>query len=67
MDKYQKQRRTFIVKPDEGSQGEGIYLIRDPSEYLKTDRRMIVQEYLDKPFLLDNLKFDLRYADESRR
>jgi hypothetical protein len=74
----------FIVKPNEGSQGEGIYLIRTPDEYLrhlrqatmnstanrannsssssssKANKLCIVQEYIDRPYLIDGLKFDLR-------
>lgn len=55
---------TFIVKPDGGSQGDGIYLIRDPSE-LKAAvgsqaRQGVVQEYIHKPLLIDKLKFDIR-------
>jgi tubulin polyglutamylase TTLL11 len=33
--KSNKQLTTFIVKPNDGSQGDGIYLIRSPDEYLK--------------------------------
>ena len=56
-----KHRPIFIVKPDEGSQGEGIYLIHEPKEYLfQGDRKHIVQEYIARPLLLENLKFDLR-------
>ncbi len=57
---------TFILKPNDGSQGEGIYLIRDPEDYLKLipkknrNRPYIVQEYIHNPFLIDNLKSDLR-------
>lgn len=55
---------TFIVKPDGGSQGDGIYLIRDPSE-LKAPagppaRQGVVQEYIHRPLLIDKLKFDIR-------
>ncbi|XP_041667723.1 tubulin polyglutamylase TTLL11 [Cheilinus undulatus] len=55
---------TFIVKPDGGSQGDGIYLIRDPSE-LKVmagsqAKQSVVQEYIHKPLLIDKLKFDIR-------
>ncbi|CAG05225.1 unnamed protein product, partial [Tetraodon nigroviridis] len=55
---------TFIVKPDGGSQGDGIYLIRDPSELKATAgpqaRQGVVQEYVHKPLLIDKLKFDIR-------
>lgn len=55
---------TFIVKPDGGSQGDGIYLIRDPSD-LKLiagtqAKQGVVQEYIHKPLLVDKLKFDIR-------
>ena len=55
---------TFIVKPNDGSQGDGIYLINSPSGYLnpKTDnpKSFIVQEYVHNPFLIDGLKSDFR-------
>ncbi|KAM4634969.1 tubulin polyglutamylase TTLL11 [Polymixia lowei] len=55
---------TFIVKPDGGSQGDGIYLIRDPSDLkLMTGsqaKQVVVQEYIQKPLLIDKLKFDIR-------
>ncbi|XP_053267897.1 tubulin polyglutamylase TTLL11 isoform X3 [Pleuronectes platessa] len=55
---------TFIVKPDGGSQGDGIYLIRDPSD-LKLmvgaqAKQGVVQEYIQRPLLIDKLKFDIR-------
>ncbi len=50
----------FIVKPDEGSQGEGIYLITEAKDYRFNNRRHVVQEYLADPLLLENLKFDFR-------
>jgi hypothetical protein len=63
--KMGKPLTTFIVKPNDGSQGEGIYLIKDPNEYLNISSKMmarsyIVQEYIDNPYLIDGLKSDLR-------
>nr|XP_027791635.1 tubulin polyglutamylase TTLL11 [Marmota flaviventris] len=55
---------TFIVKPDGGCQGDGIYLIKDPSDIRLTGtlqtRPAVVQEYICKPLLIDKLKFDIR-------
>ncbi|KAM4662215.1 tubulin polyglutamylase TTLL11 isoform 2-T2 [Discoglossus pictus] len=55
---------TFIVKPDGGCQGDGIYLIKDPNEIRSMgslqNRPSVVQEYISKPLLMDNLKFDIR-------
>ncbi|XP_051267679.1 tubulin polyglutamylase TTLL11 [Dicentrarchus labrax] len=55
---------TFIVKPDGGSQGDGIYLIRDPSDLKlmpgSQAKQAVVQEYIHKPLLIDKLKFDIR-------
>ncbi|PAA63595.1 hypothetical protein BOX15_Mlig004300g2 [Macrostomum lignano] len=52
--------KTYIVKPDSGTQGDGIYLIRDPSEYTLSNKSHVVQTYLPNPLLLDGYKFDLR-------
>ncbi|XP_036606088.1 tubulin polyglutamylase TTLL11 isoform X1 [Trichosurus vulpecula] len=55
---------TFIVKPDSGCQGDGIYLIKDPSDIRMAghlqSRPAVVQEYICKPLLIDKLKFDIR-------
>ncbi|XP_013923912.1 PREDICTED: tubulin polyglutamylase TTLL11, partial [Thamnophis sirtalis] len=55
---------TFIVKPDGGCQGDGIYLVKEPAEIRLMgnlqSRPAVVQEYMAKPFLIDKLKFDIR-------
>ena len=56
-----KRNKTFIIKPDNGCQGRGIFLTRDfdkvPIDYNNT---LVAQKYMAKPFLLDGYKFDLR-------
>ncbi|XP_071430520.1 tubulin polyglutamylase TTLL11 isoform X2 [Pithys albifrons albifrons] len=55
---------TFIVKPDGGCQGDGIYLVKDPRDGRLAGsghgRPAVVQEYICKPLLMDKLKFDIR-------
>jgi hypothetical protein len=65
--KLKQHASTFIVKPNDGSQGDGIMLIKSPDEYVKAvsktrnaSKIYIVQEYIHNPFLIDGLKFDLR-------
>lgn len=54
-----RKQKTFIVKPANGAMGHGISLIRN-CEKLPAQEHFIVQEYLDKPFLMEGFKFDLR-------
>ncbi|KAJ7986715.1 hypothetical protein DPEC_G00342770 [Dallia pectoralis] len=54
-----RKHKTFIVKPANGAMGHGISLIRNCEKLLGQDH-LIVQEYLDKPFLMEGYKFDLR-------
>ena len=49
----------MIVKPDCMSQGKGIFLTHD-IESIPRDDTYVVQEYMQNPYLLDGLKFDLR-------
>lgn len=55
-----KKNKTFIMKPDSGSQGKGIYLTRNPKQDIKPEEDLICQQYVCKPFLIDGFKFDLR-------
>ncbi|KAM8934303.1 tubulin polyglutamylase TTLL11 [Pelodytes ibericus] len=55
---------TFIVKPDGGCQGDGIYLVKEPNDIRAMgsmqNRPAVVQEYISRPLLMDKLKFDIR-------
>lgn len=48
----------MIVKPEASCQGKGIYLTREIDDI--GDDRCVVQFYIDKPLLMDKMKFDLR-------
>lgn len=54
-------KKTFIIKPDAGSKGKGIFLLRDVDK-IPTDfsTSYVAQRYLFNPYLLDGCKFDLR-------
>jgi len=54
-----KKNKTFIVKPEASCQGRGIFLTRS-YESIQPGEHYVVQRYLHKPFLIDNLKFDMR-------
>lgn len=49
----------MICKPDHEAQGRGIYLTHD-IDSINLSEPSVVQEYLNTPFLVDGLKFDMR-------
>lgn len=55
-----KKNKTYIIKPDNSCQGKGIMLTKNPKVDIKHCDNFVVQQYISKPFLVDNLKFDLR-------
>nr|CAH7714360.1 unnamed protein product [Callosobruchus chinensis] len=54
-----RKNKTFILKPDAGSQGRGIVITKSLKDVRPSDRG-ICQVYIAKPFLIDGFKFDLR-------
>lgn len=58
---YNKTHRNkaYILKPDQGAQGKGIWITKSLKE-IKPNERMICQMYIHKPLLIDGFKFDLR-------
>mmetsp|Transcript_71668 Transcript_71668/g.171150 ORF Transcript_71668/g.171150 Transcript_71668/m.171150 type:complete len:642 (+) Transcript_71668:63-1988(+) len=67
LDKHKSE--TVIVKPEGGSQGDGIFLVQNAADLrLKLSAKphfgagfgALAQRYLPAPLLLDGLKFDLR-------
>ncbi len=56
-----KKKKTFIIKPVHMCQGRGIYLVRRFEDIdQKSGEPLVAQRYMAKPYLIDNLKFDLR-------
>jgi len=51
--------KVFIIKPEASCQGRGIFLTKS-CENVQPGEHYVAQRYLQKPFLLDGLKFDLR-------
>lgn len=56
---YKMNGGVFIAKPSASSQGKGIFLIQDLAN-LNELGDYIIQKYIEKPLLIDGLKFDMR-------
>ena len=66
----EKSKSTFIVKPEDGSQGDGIFLVQGLHQFdvklsTQSATAAVVQKYISKPLLLRGLKFDLRMHPRS--
>lgn len=64
-DAFTGDQGVLIVKPDVGSQGQGISLARSRGELKKQVKNLmapaaIIQEYIDPPLLLRGFKWDMR-------
>jgi tubulin polyglutamylase TTLL6/13 len=51
--------KIYIIKPDAGCQGRGIYLTKT-WEKVPLNENVVAQLYIKKPLLVDGFKFDLR-------
>lgn len=51
--------KIFIIKPDAGCQGRGIFLTKS-IENVPFNENVVAQVYIKKPLLIDGFKFDLR-------
>lgn len=54
-----KPNKTYIVKPNEGACGVGIFLTRKLDK-LDPKLKCVVQRYITRPLIIDNRKFDMR-------
>jgi tubulin polyglutamylase TTLL6/13 len=54
-----KPAKTFILKPEASCQGRGIFLTKDLND-IDMGSRYVAQEYIKRPYLIEDLKFDLR-------
>ncbi|ESO02029.1 hypothetical protein HELRODRAFT_66362, partial [Helobdella robusta] len=55
----EKKNQTYILKPEGGCQGKGIWITKSLSK-INPKEHKFCQQYISKPFLIDGYKFDLR-------
>ena len=54
-----KSSKVYIIKPDAGCQGRGIFLTQDVSR-VPLGEPYVAQQYIRRPLLIEGFKFDLR-------
>ncbi|CAK80151.1 unnamed protein product (macronuclear) [Paramecium tetraurelia] len=62
-EKIKNNNPVYICKPHASSQGKGIFItdkIQDILNKQNSNNSYVVSHYIDKPLLINNLKFDLR-------
>jgi tubulin polyglutamylase TTLL5 len=61
LDHYQNSNHIWIVKPNASSQGKGIFLLKNLDDLPNGEGDIsVVSRYIDNPYLIQGLKFDLR-------
>eukprot|EP00397_Hematodinium_sp_SG-2012_P010707 GEMP01010831.1.p1 GENE.GEMP01010831.1~~GEMP01010831.1.p1 ORF type:complete len:553 (+),score=73.49 GEMP01010831.1:340-1998(+) len=66
MKKWLIRKRTCIIKPEDGSQGDGIFLVMSPRDVdvklgaRSSSSKFVGQKYISNPLLIDGKKFDVR-------
>lgn len=61
LERTSKKQQYFIIKPENGAQGNGIKLVRNIKEIDISDgHKWVCQEYVSNPYLVDGYKFDTR-------
>ena len=58
-----KSKQTYIIKPDGGCKGRGIFLTNElgaVEDVISINSQYVAQHYIRNPLLIDNKKFDLR-------
>lgn len=58
-EKSKDEHNMWIIKPQQSSQGKGIFMIDDMSEVPLTEP-LVISKYIENPLLINGLKFDLR-------
>lgn len=57
---FGRSKIAYIIKPDGGSRGRGIFLTKDLKDIEALGTSHIAQHYISNPLLIEQKKFDLR-------
>lgn len=61
LEKVWESYPLWIVKPVSSSRGRGIHLLSSKDSKPPSDEEYVIQKYLEKPFIITERKFDLRF------